>query len=367
MENKNITMNLIIKQMVETDAMAYNRDYLASSTDSEFGIFNKAYQDKGKLYAKLSLAVQNNNCISDNCVYEIKQLRQLDNAPAASIDFMEVLNSELMVTEEDSYDVNNYYGYLVAYCITTNKPGFSKNDGYDVNLYLNEDGSQTIVFSGPSLKEDLVINSFTLKALIDSDTSLVVSTPDINKDMLRLLTEVGLFDPEFVDVEKEQLKSNAKILDEFILKTETGEPDYRIIDIGNGKGKNVLQFDMEKIQAKIDPFINAEVTGLLSSEQDAVAAWNVYIGRGSSVDEDAQMVQDANAGSLSWSYEEDLPLSQDKKVEFESKYKEYFINNYLKEFMTNKFPTVKEDAAVFDLEEAKQNKAQKFLDDNNLN
>ena len=272
-----------------------------------------------------------------------------------------------MVTEEDSYDVNNYYGYLVAYCVITNKPGFSKNDGYDVNLYLNEDGSQTIVFSGPALKEDLVINSFTLKALIDSDTSLVVSTPDINKDMLRLLTEVGLFDPEFVDVEKEQLKSNAKILDEFILKTETGEPDYRIIDIGNGKGKNVLQFDMEKIQAKIDPFINAEVAGLLSSEQDAVAAWNVYIGRGSSVDEDAQMVQDANAGSLSWSYEEDLPLSQDKKVEFESKYKEYFINNYLKEFITNKFPTVKEDAAVFDLEEAKQNKAQKFLDDNNLN
>ena len=36
MENKNITTNLLIKQMIETDAMAYNRDYLASSTDSVF-------------------------------------------------------------------------------------------------------------------------------------------------------------------------------------------------------------------------------------------------------------------------------------------------------------------------------------------
>jgi len=35
--------------------------------------------------------------------------------------------------------------------------------------------------------------------------------------------------------------------------------------------------------------------------------------------------------------------------------------------MTNQIPSVKEDAAVFDLEEAKKAKAQKFLDDNELN
>ena len=48
------------------------------------------------------------------------------------------------------------------------------------------------------------------------------------------------------------------------------------------------------------------------------------------------------------------------------KYKEYFMNNYLKQFTTNQIPTVKADAAVFDLEEAKKAKAQKFIDDNNL-
>ena len=79
------------------------------------------------------------------------------------------------------------------------------------------------------------------------------------------------------------------------------------------------------------------------------------------------MVQNANAGSKSWSYKKDLPLKQDKKVLFSKKYKEYFLYNYLKEFMTNQIPSVKEDAAVFDLEEAKKAKAQKFLDDNELN
>jgi len=78
------------------------------------------------------------------------------------------------------------------------------------------------------------------------------------------------------------------------------------------------------------------------------------------------MVQNANAASESWSYEKDLPLSQDKKVLFESKYKDYFMNNYLKQFITNQLPTVTQDAAVFDLAEARKAKAQKFLQDNKL-
>ena len=87
---------------------------------------------------------------------------------------------------------------------------------------------------------------------------------------------------------------------------------------------------------------------------------------GSSVEEDDQMAQDANAGSNAWSYKKDLPLSQDKKVLFEKKYKDYFMNNYLKQFITNKLPIVQEDAAVFDLEEGRKAKAQKFLQDNKL-
>jgi hypothetical protein len=42
------------------------------------------------------------------------------------------------------------------------------------------------------------------------------------------------------------------------------------------------------------------------------------------------------------------------------------MNNYIKQFITNQLPTVEADAAVFDLEEARKSKAQKFLQDNKL-
>jgi hypothetical protein len=166
--------------------------------------------------------------------------------------------------------------------------------------------------------------------------------------------------------ENGELAAQAKIIEEYVIINPDGTPDYEIVDIGNGKGRNILKYDLDKIEKKVTPFINAEVAGLLSSEQDAVAAWNVYISKGTSVEEDDQMVQNANAAASSWSYTEDLPLAQDKKVLFEKKYKEYFMNNYLKQFTTNQLPTVQADAAVFDLAEAKKAKAQKFIDDNNL-
>ena len=177
--------------------------------------------------------------------------------------------------------------------------------------------------------------------------------------MLRLLVETGIFNKEDVSDEGDLLPT-AKIQETFILKGPDQKPDYEIIDIGMGKGRNVLRFDLDKIEKKATPFINAEVAGLLSSEQEAVAAWNVYIAKGSSVEEDDQMAQDANAGSLAWSYEEDLPLTQDNKELFLEKYKKYFMNNYLKQFITNKFPTVEADAAVFDLAEARKAKAEKL-------
>ena len=215
------------------------------------------------------------------------------------------------------------------------------------------------------MPDPFVISDTALAALEKTETDLVVATPDINAEMLELLTAVGLFSMEDIREDK-TLSPTARIKEEFILKNPDGTYDYEIIDIGNGKGRNVLKFDMDKIKRKAEPFINAEVSGMLSVEQDAVAAWNVYISKGTSVEEDDQMVQNANAASESWSYENDLPLDQDKKVLFETKYKEYFMNNYIKQFITNQFPTVEKDAAVFDLAEAKKAKAQKFIDDNKL-
>ncbi len=365
MENKNILYNLTLKQANQGNALAYNRNYVASNIDTTFGLLDNAYRGTGKTYAKLKMAVDSGNCIGESCEYEHNQLIRIEAAPAKSLAFVESLVDQLSTTEDEYYDPNNNYVFMVANSIMTNKPGFSKTEGYDVYLDLIEDGSQRITFTGPMIETPLVINSNTLKALLDSNTDLVSPTPAINEDMLRLLTEVSILAEG--SSQDGKLTPQAAIADEFILKNTDGSYDYEIIDIGNGKGRNILQFDLNKIEIKAKPFINAEVAGLMSSEQEVIAAWNVFIGKESSVEEDDQMVQNANAGDHSWSYEEDLPLSQDNKVIFEKKYAEYFMKNYLKQFTTMKLPLVEEDAAVFDLAEGKKAKAQKYVDDNNLN
>ena len=366
MENNNILQNLFLKQFNESNAIAYNQAFVAGASDYSFQLLDNAYRLAGQYYASLKIAIESNKCESEHCALELKQLKQLEEAPQASLDFLSSIINELSTTEESSFDPNNDYRYAAANSVMTGKPGFSKTDGYSVYLDLLQDGSQQIAFYGPTFVIPLIINNSSLNALLDSDTSLVVSTPDIGAEMLLLLPETGLFAQEMINENKE-LKATAKISEEFVMKNADGSFDYEIVDLGNNQGKNVLKYDMSKIEQKVTPFINAEVAGLMSSEQDVIAAWNVYISKDTSASEDAQMAQDANAGNSSWSYELDLPLQQEKKVLFETKYKEYFMNNYLKQFTTNQIPTVKEDAAVFNLAEAKQAKAQKFLDDNKLN
>ena len=203
------------------------------------------------------------------------------------------------------------------------------------------------------LEQPFIINNDALDALLESGTDIVAETPDINKDMLRLLSEVGVMAGNSTNPETGELMPGAKIAEEFVLKDKQGQYIYEVIEIGDGMARNILRYDLDKIERKVTPFINAEVAGLLSSEQSVLAAWNVFIGAGTSVEEDDQMAQNANAGFVAWSYEKDLPLMQDKKELFMSKYKKYFMDNYLKQFTTNQIPSVSADAVPFELETEK--------------
>ena len=348
MKNENIIKNLTIKQINQSDALGFNKDFISKAHDVNFDLLGKAFANTAKTYAKLKIAIENNTCESDNCVYEINKLKMLEQAPQASLDFLASLISQLQVTESENFDPNNNFEYTVANCILNEKPGFSKSDGYDAYLDLLEDGSQQISFYGPMFAQPLIINSVSLQALGNVGTTIVASTPDLPSEMMSLLSKTGLFTAESI-MENGQLSPNAKISEEFVLKNPDGSFDYEIIDIGNGKGRNILKYDMDKIQRKSNPFITAEVAGLLNVEQEAIAAWNVYLSEGKY-----------------WSYTEDLPLYPDKQKEFEKKYKDYFMNNYLKQFVENQLPTNPEDAAIFDLQEAKMAKAQAFIEANNL-
>jgi len=364
--DKNIQINLLIKQFNESNVLAHNSGYVASDPDYNFKILDNAYAHTGKMYAKVKMAIESNKCNDPLCIKELEILKTLENAPQESIDFLSSVAEQLAITESTYYDVNQNYKYSVSNSVFLGKPGFSMSDGYNINLQIQETGAQVITFSGNLLEEPLIINSVVLQTLLDQGVGIVANTPDINSDMLRLVSEVGVLAGKSTNPETGQLLPTAKISEEFVLKNADGSYNYEIIDIGMGKGRNILKFDLDKIERKITPFIEAEVAGLLSIEQEVIAAWNVFISKSTSITEDSEMAQNANAGSSSWSYEKDLPLKQDKKKLFMEKYKEYFMNNYLKQFTTNQIPTVKADAAVFDLEEAKKAKAQKFIDDNKL-
>ncbi len=348
MSNKNVITNLTIKQMVESSAMGFNKEYIARSSDVNFDILGKAFRDTGKVYAKLKIAVETNNCLSDNCEYELNKIKQLEQAPQAALDFLAMILSNVEITEDANFDPNNNYEYTVVNCILQRRPGFSKTDGYDIALHLLEDGSQDIVFTGPAFEKPLVINSSALSSLNESDTTIVASTPELSKDMQKLLTEINVFPTSDIG-ENDQLKPNAKIKEEFVLKNADGSFDYEIIEIGNGKGRNVLKYDIDKIQRVSKPFVDAEIAAVMSSEEETIAAWNVYLSEGKY-----------------WSYTEDLPLDQNKQDEFSKKYKDYFMNNYLLQFTKNQLPIIPEDAQVFDLQEAKMAKAQAFIEANNL-
>ena len=348
MKNENIIKNLTIKQINQSDALGFNKDFISKAHDVNFGLLGKAFANTAKTYAKLKIAIDNNTCESENCVYEINQLKIIEQAPQVSLDFLSSLISQLQVTESENFDPNNNFEYTVANCILNERPGFSKSDGYDAYLDLLQDGSQQITFYGPMFVQPLVINSVSLQALGNVGTTIVASTPDLPSEMMSLLSKIGLFTSESI-MENGKLSPNAKISEEFVLKNPYGSFDYEIIDIGNGKGRNILKYDMDKIERKANPFITAEVAGLLNIEQQTVAAWNVYLSEGKY-----------------WSYTEDLPLYPDKQKEFEKKYKDYFMNNYLKQFVENQLPTNPEDAAIFDLQEAKMAKAQAFIEANNL-
>ena len=86
--NKNLQNNLFLKQFNESNAIAYNKNFLANGSDYNFQLLDNAYRNAGKIYAKLKIAVENNKCESEYCSIELAQIKQLEEAPQNSLEFL---------------------------------------------------------------------------------------------------------------------------------------------------------------------------------------------------------------------------------------------------------------------------------------
>ena len=94
--------------------MAYDSSYVASSTDDNFNILDKAYAGTATAYAKFKMAIDSNNCREEGCEYETKQLKQLKDSPKQSLSFIELVVDQLKTTEDFHLNltVNWNYTYL---------------------------------------------------------------------------------------------------------------------------------------------------------------------------------------------------------------------------------------------------------------
>jgi len=352
---ENRTRNKVIKDVQRSNALAFRPDILSKSISEDFGVLNKAFEGTPELFAKAQLAIKNGS--TEDGEKDLKTVNRLQGAPKKAIEFMENLIGELSTTDSSNFDINNNAEYSILNAMINKKPGFSKNQGFDLDMKLLDDGTQELTATGPGFKGNgLTINSGTLNSLLEAGSSIVAETPPIEKDMQMLLNETQLFDASMVGPDG-NLSNDAKISEEFILRGDDGEPIYETVPISKTKARKVLKFDQEKIASKINPFVNAEIASLFEEEEGVIAAWNTYIEPNTTKDEDMQTSEPYSAGKNSWSYENDLPLTEENKELFSVKYKKYFTDNYLKQFTKNQAPFKKQDQETFDIKVDMKNDA----------
>jgi len=352
----NRTRNKIIKEVQQSNALAFQPEILGSSISESFDVLGRAFEGTAQKFAEVQLAL--NNGSSKDPKADSKIVSQLQNAPKKAISFMENLVGELSTVEDRNFDINNNAEYSILNAMITKKPGFSPKQGFALDMNLNEDGTQELIANGPGLREGgLKINSGTLESLTEAGQSIVAQTPEIEKDMESLLAESQLFDVSMVGKDG-KLTGDASINEEFILKGPEGKPVYEEIELGEGKARNVLQYDEEKLAAKLKPFIDAEIAGIIEmGEEGVIAAWNTVILPNATQSDEMETSKTISAGDDSWLYERDLPLSPDKKELFAEKYKQHFLRDYLYKFTKNQLPTIEEDREIFNIKVDMKNDA----------
>ena len=62
MENENLLKNLYLKQFNQSNAIAYNKSFVANPSDYNFQLLDNAYREAGIHYAQLKIAIDSNKC-----------------------------------------------------------------------------------------------------------------------------------------------------------------------------------------------------------------------------------------------------------------------------------------------------------------
>ena len=350
--NKNMRLdnkyvNKILKEYSQSDAIGFKIDAFKQPVNggstANTPAVDAMYEGTSQEYADLTGDLKSGKLSGDEGMIAQNRLRSLEGAPATTKNFLENLYSVFDGTEEKHYDPNNNYEWALLNKIFKGAPGFGENQGYSIEMGINEDGSQNLTAYGKPFSDGkFVVNSQSLNDMLEAGIEPVSITPDVPTAMQGVAVGSGIFKSEMVDTDK--LKPNAELdIETYALRGPDGKFLYDEIDVNETQSRKIHKFDKQKILQKVDPFLRAEIAGIMESESGAVAAWNMFIGSSISAEEDDQREIDATAGDNSWSYDI-LPLDAKHKRDFYEGYKEYFFDNYLKAFTENIIPEGEEGA-----------------------
>jgi len=345
LDNKYV--NKTIKEYSQSDAIGFKIDAFKESVNGgslqDTPAIDAMYQGTSQEYADLTQALKSGKISGDEGQVAQNRLRALDQAPGVTKNFLENLYSVFDGTEEKYYDPNNNYEWALVNKIFKGAPGFGENQGYSVEMKMKEDGSQDLIAYGkPFDGGEFIVNSASLNDMLEAGIEPVSVTPDIPTDMQAVAAGSGIFEDSMIEGDK--LKPSALLdIDTYALRGPGGEFEFEEVQINDKQKRKFHKFDKDKILQKVDPFLRAEIAGIMENESSAVAAWNMFIGSKITGEDDAQREIDATAGDNSWSYDL-LPLDAKHKRDFYEGYKEYFFDNYLKAFTENIIPEGAEGA-----------------------
>jgi len=345
LDNKYV--NKTIKEYSQSDAIGFKIDAFKESVNGgslqDTPAIDAMYQGTSQEYADLTQALKSGKISGAEGQVAQNRLRALDQAPGVTKNFLENLYSVFDGTEEKYYDPNNNYEWALVNKIFKGAPGFGENQGYSVEMKMKEDGSQDLIAYGkPFDGGEFIVNSASLNDMLEAGIEPVSVTPDIPTDMQAVAAGSGIFEDSMIEGDK--LKPSALLdIDTYALRGPGGEFEFEEVQINDKQKRKFHKFDKDKILQKVDPFLRAEIAGIMENESSAVAAWNMFIGSKITGEDDAQREIDATAGDNSWSYDL-LPLDAKHKRDFYEGYKEYFFDNYLKAFTENIIPEGAEGA-----------------------
>ena len=345
LDNKYV--NKILKEYSQSDAIGFEIDAFKQPINGGSTSYTPAvdamYQGTSQEYADLTQALKSGKMTGAEGQVAQNRLRALDQAPGVTKNFLENLYSVFDGTEEKYYDPNNNYEWALINKIFKGAPGFGENQGYSIEMKINEDGSQDLIAYGkPFDNGEFIVNSASLNDMLEAGIEPVSITPDIPTDMQAVAAGSGIFEDSMIEGDK--LKPSALLdIDTYALRGPGGEFEFEEVQINEKQKRKFHKFDKDKILQKVDPFLRAEIAGIMENESSAVAAWNMFIGSKITGEEDAQREIDKTAEDNSWSYDI-LPLDAKHKRDFYEGYKEYFFDNYLKAFTQNIIPEGAEGA-----------------------